>query len=296
MLIGRPGHVQAIQQHGLRFVTPGGTFVLNLPAVTSPDQITFAPGDVVLLCMKGQDTEAALHDLKAVVDDIPIFCFQNGVRNEEIVSRYFRQVYGVMVVIGAAYLRAGEVMCHRDPPGSVAIGCYPHGDDDLVRQVGAQLRRAGFIVLVTADVMRYKWGKLLGNLANAISAATDGRDPGGRIAQAVRDEARRLMTQAGIAWTTWEEALLLQPDLRTATKGQLPVESHGSTWQSLMRGEGSVEADFLNGEIVRLAQRLGTEAPLNAALQRVVEEMAARGDKPGTYTPEQLASLLDLNG
>jgi 2-dehydropantoate 2-reductase len=294
VLIGHQRHVQAIQEHGLRFVTPNGTSILHLPAVTGPAQIGVVPGDVVFLCMKGQDTEAALHDLKAAVDDVPVFCFQNGVRNEEIASRYFRQVYGVMVSIGGIYLTEGEVMCRRDPPGSVAIGCYPTGDDELAHRVGEQLRQAGFTVLVTADVMRYKWGKLLGNLANAINAVTNGQDPDGRIAQAVRNEARSLMTQAGISWTTWEEALRQSPELRAPIVAELPREAYGSTWQSLTRREGSVETDFLNGEIVRLARRLGTEAPVNAALQRVVEEMAVRGDTPGKYSADQLASLLGL--
>ena len=33
----------------------------------------------------------------------------------------------------------------------------------------------------------------------------------------------------------------------------------GSTWQSLVRGQGTVETEFLNGEIVRLAAKLGTK-------------------------------------
>ncbi len=34
LLIGRPGHVSAIRESGLRFVTPTGTHTLHLPAVT----------------------------------------------------------------------------------------------------------------------------------------------------------------------------------------------------------------------------------------------------------------------
>ena len=296
VLIGRRAHVKAIQENGLHFVTPTGTYTLRLPAVTSPDQIAFQPADVVFLCMKGQDTEPALRDLKAVVTDIPIFCFQNGVRNEEIASRYYRQVYGVMVHIGGVYLTDGEVVCRRDPPGSAALGCYPSGEDDLAHTVGDKLRRAGFRILVTPGVMPYKWGKLLGNLANAIGAATNGNDPGGRIAQVVRDEARALMTRADIHWLTWEAAKKHSAELSMPDRAELKVESHSSTWQSLMRGQGSVETEFLNGEIVRLAQRLGTEAPLNAALQRILEDMAAKGDKPGKYAPDELRSMLGLSG
>jgi 2-dehydropantoate 2-reductase len=294
VLIARPAHVEAIRKHGLRFVTPYGEKALSIPAVTRPDEITFAPGDVVFLCMKGQDTYDALAALKRSVSDVPVFCFQNGVRNEEIAGRYYRQVYGVMVHVGGVYLTPGEVQARRDPPGSLVLGCYPTGTDDLSQTVGDHLRAAGFRTLVTADIMPFKWGKLIGNLGNAIGAATNGHDPDGRIGAGVRGEAQALMRQAGIRWITWDAARQEHPELATPDRAALEGEVHGSTWQSLKRGEGSVEADFLNGEIVRLAQRLGATAPVNAALQRIVEAMAAGGDKPGKYTPAELSKLLGL--
>ena len=141
MLIGRPGHVNAIQEHGLRFITPTGTHVLRLPAVTLPKQISFEPGDVVLLCVKGQNTDEALRDLRTVVEDVPVFCFQNGVRNEEIATRYFPGVYGVMVRVGGVYVTDGEVIARRDPPGWLIMGRYPVGKDDLVEAVAVSLPR-----------------------------------------------------------------------------------------------------------------------------------------------------------
>ena len=89
VLIGRPGHVNAIKKDGLKFITPAGTEYLKIPAFTRPEEIEFGNDDVIVLTMKGQNTEEAMKDLKQVVDDVPVFCFQNGIRNEEIVSRYF---------------------------------------------------------------------------------------------------------------------------------------------------------------------------------------------------------------
>lgn len=63
--------------------------------------------------MKGQDTEAAIEYLKAVIADAPVFCFQNGVRSEEIAAQYFSRVYGLMVRVGAVYLEDGEVIARR---------------------------------------------------------------------------------------------------------------------------------------------------------------------------------------
>jgi 2-dehydropantoate 2-reductase len=131
VLIGRPKHMKAIREHGLRLVTPRGTHTLQLTAVTEPSQIDFRPEDVVFLCVKGQDTEEALRTLRAQVEDIPIFCFQNGVRNEEVASRYFPRVYGVVVRVGGVFVNNGEVIARYDPPGfwswSPRISCPTNG-------------------------------------------------------------------------------------------------------------------------------------------------------------------------
>ena len=152
LLIGRAGHMGAINTDGLCFVTPIGTHTLRLPAVTSPHQVDFGPDDVVLLCTKSQDTAEALRDLRAVTEDVPVFCLQNGVTNEEIACRIFPRVYGVMVRVGAVYVEDGEVISRRDPPGWLIIGRYPTGEDDLARELAARLHNAGFFTMTTPDV------------------------------------------------------------------------------------------------------------------------------------------------
>lgn len=293
-LLARGAHAAAMKEHGLRFVTPAGVHTLRLPIFTHPREAALQPDDCVFLCMKGQHSEDALRDLKTAIDDIPVFCFQNGVRNEEIARRYFARVYGVMVRVGGGHLKPGEVIGMREPPGWLIIGCSPRGLDGTAEAAAAALSKATFAVKVSDDVMPYKWGKLMSNLANAISAATDGHDPEGRIARAVRAEAAGLLSEAGQRWITWDEVQREYAPFAEPERASIRGPMHGSTWQSLTRAQGSVEVEFLNGEIVRLAQRLGKEAPINAALARVVDEMARRRQAPGAYTPETLAAALGL--
>lgn len=296
ILIGRPSHVNAIRQHGLRFITPTNTHILHLPAVTSPDQIDFATDDVVLLCMKGQSTEEALGELRKVTKDVPIFCFQNGVRNEEIATQYFPNIYGVRVQVGAVFLNDGEVLARRDPPGWLIMGRYPTGTDDLVEAMAANLHAAGFFVKVTSDVMPYKWGKLMRNLANAVGAITNARgDDNNRITEAARQEARELLAQAGIRWIPDEELAVEWPESTSQPRSTLNIEAQSSTWQSLARRQGTVETDFLNGEIVRLAKQLGSQAPVNEKLLLTCQEMAAKREPPGKYTPSELLRMVGLD-
>ncbi len=297
-LIGRGAHLEAIRHEGLRFVTPGPTHVLRLPAVSTPGELAARPDDVVLLCVKGQHTNEALAAFQAAMTDVPVFCLQNGVGNEEIAARYFPRVYGVVVRVGGVHLVPGEVKVRRDPPGMLVIGRYPRGLDDTAHAVASQLRAAGFAVFLTDDIMPYKWGKLLENVTNAVGAIVDeGEDDAvsARICGAVEREARELMARAGIRWVLPTDLMRQHPELDPPLRGSIAnVEMGSSTWQSLARGQGSAEGDMLNGEIVRLAARLGAEAPLSAGLVRILSGMAARHEPPGKYTPAQLSAELGL--
>ena len=296
VLIGRPGNVKAINERGLKVILPTGTHIVRLPAVTGPDQINFGPEDVVFLCVKGQNTEGALRDLQAVTKDVPIFCLQNGVRNEEITAQYFPRVYGVVVRVGAVYLDDGEVVSRRDPPGWLVIGRYPKGTDEVIEAVAPMLRSAEFPVLVTPDVMPYKWGKLMTNVVNAIGAITNARgDDVEPIARATRKKLQDLLAQAGLRWVSAEQLAQEWPAMNMPLRGRVDTEAQSSTWQSLARGQGTIETEFLNGEVVRLAEKLGRQAPINEKLIRISQEMAANHDSPGKFTPDQLCALLGLN-
>jgi ketopantoate reductase len=50
----------------------------------------------------------------------------------------------------------------------------------------------------------------------------------------------------------------------------------------------------LNGEIIRVANLMGKQAPINETLLRIAQEMASNKEQPGKYTPEQLVEILRL--
>ena len=296
VLIGRPGNVNTIQEHGLRVVTPIKTQIVRLAAVTSPDQIDFGPADVVFLCVKGQDTEKTMRDLQVVVKDVPVFCFQNGVRNEEIVSKYYHRVYGVMVKAGAVFTQDGEVRSPGAKPGRFVIGRYPEGMDSLVESVAAKLRNGGYEVLITPEIMPYKWGKLVDNLNNAVGAITNTTgEEANSVARAAQKEGKEILFQAGVRLIPIEEPQLQRPGITKRTGNVSSGMPLGSTWQSLTRQQGTVETDFLNGEIVRIAKKLNKKAPINETLLRITEEMAVNHEPPGKYTPAELIKLLKLD-
>ena len=66
----------------------------------------------------------------------------------------------------------------------------------------------------------------------------------------------------------------------------------GSSWQSLARGAGSIEADHLNGEIVLEGRLHGVPAPVNELLRVAANDAARRGARPGSVSEAELLTRL----
>jgi 2-dehydropantoate 2-reductase len=292
VLIGRGQQLTAIRDHGLRLESPGGSATLHLPIVESPNQIAWANDDVVLLTMKTQDTAGALRDLAASAPaGIPLVCTQNGVENERLALRWFENVYGICVMCPAGYLTPGVVQAWSYPvSGLLDIGRYPSGSDETAKAIAAALSTSTFQSEVRSDIMRWKYGKLLMNLGNAIEALCGIPARSGPVPAMARQEGIDCLSAAGIDFVPESEDKARRGDLLRIGVIEGKSRQGGSSWQSLFRQTRHIEADYLNGEIVLLGRRHGIPTPVNAALQRLANQLAASGRPPGSMTTEELLS------
>lgn len=294
VLIARGDHLEALRRDGLSLATPSRSWTLAMATAASPRELVFEARDVVLLCTKSQDSAAALADLASCAPrETPIVCAQNGVANEALAAALFERVYGLMVFAPVGFTDPGRVTLHSEPVlGALDVGSYPTGADALVREIVGDLSHAGFDARVEPRIMRLKYGKLLTNLANVLQAlgAGPGIDP--LLVAMVLSEATACYQTAGIEYATIEEIFL-----RAEALCDLPVggarRGGGSTWQSLSRGTGTIETEYLNGEIVRLGERHGVATPLNRNLTKLAQRAAAEGWRPGSLSRAQLAAALE---
>ncbi len=286
VLIARGAHLAAIQANGLRLDSAEGSTTHRIPAVGHPAEIDFREDDAVFLTMKSQDTEAALNDLQAAskLADLPIICAQNGVDNERMALRRFERVYAMLVILPASYMEPGIVEANATGVfGALDAGRYPTGSDSVIAEVCANLEAAGFRARPDAAAMRLKYAKLLGNLNNTLGAAIgDARAP--EINRMLTAEAVACYRAAGIEWASDAEMMALRQGM-VAGGGR---RQGSSTWQSLARGAGSIESDYLNGEIALLGRLHGVPTPANAAIARIGRRMIAEGRAPGCMTPEDV--------
>jgi 2-dehydropantoate 2-reductase len=304
VLVARGPHLDALRAHGLRLATPAGTYQLGIRAVGGPAEVGLREGDVLILAVKGQHTAALLAEWAwqpagagtVAAETVPIVCAQNGVANEGFALRLFRQVYGMCVWLPATHLEPGMVESQGTPlAGMLPVGRYPSGAGPVIERIGADLASSRFLAPVSDDVMRWKYGKLLSNLGNSIEALC-GRealhgDDGRELRHRTRAEALAVFAAVGIGYASEDEIMAARGGQVRAGEVNGSARAGGSSWQSLSRGTGTIEADFLNGEIVLLGREHGVPAPLNATLQRLANQAAREREAPGSITPAEILSL-----
>jgi 2-dehydropantoate 2-reductase len=294
VLIARGEHLSAIRSAGLRLEDPDDAITLTVSVVGSPAEITFRPDDLVMLATKTQDARAALSDLREVAPKhTPIACATNGVEAERIASRLFPHVYGLNLMLPTAFPEPGVVQVISGPiGGSIDVGRYPTGADDVSAELSTMLAASQFVSESRPDVMRAKYRKLVMNCANAIEAACGLKSDASKelIRRAMR-EAETVLAAAGIdVATEAEEAAKV--DLMVYRPINGVRRAGGSTYQSLATGR-SIETDFLNGEISLIAHAHGIEAPTNALMQQVMHQLSLSAGEPASIDPATLLAELD---
>jgi 2-dehydropantoate 2-reductase len=293
-LIARGPHHDAIRERGLRLDGPDDErSTMAIPVADHPAALDLGPDDVVLLAMKSQDTAGALDALQRCAPrDLPIVCLQNGLANERAALRRFPRVYGVPVICPTGHLEPGVVIAYSAPTtGILDVGCYPSGVDDLARELCAAFAASTFEAEPRADVMRWKTGKLLANLSNAAEAVC-GAGFGSSMHDLARDEAIGVLRAAGIPFVDRDEDLARRGDaVHVRPAGDQPRPGASST-QSLHRGTGTIEADYLNGEIVLLGRLHGVPTPVNETLQRLANRAARAHTPPASMTEEDVLAAV----
>lgn len=288
--IARGRMLDAITKGGLCLRTPSGASDVTCPVVSHPRDITFRPDDLILLTMKTQDTAPALTALReAGVYAQAIFCFQNGVSNEDLALRLFPNVHGVTVMMPATYVTPGEVVAYGAPMlGLFDIGRYPSGTDADDHALANLLNSARMRGYPCDDVMASKRGKLLLNVGNALEAALGRGAETGRLGQEARAEAQAVFRAAGLAWQDVGSQDPRRKALMQVSDVDGVERTGGSTAQSLQRGTGSVETDWLNGEIARLGRLHTTPTPVNAFLCQMSQQLVRDAAQPGETSLAQL--------
>lgn len=126
-------------------------------------------------------------------------------------------------------------------------------------------------------------------------------DPGpgiayGELNEALRTEAKAVYAAAGIEHVgSSPKAFGLEDRIELGEVAGVE-EFASSSWQSLARGTGSIETDYLGGEIVRIGNTLGVPVAKNAFVMRWCRALAAGDDLGGQIPADPQERLAVLAG
>ena len=289
--IGRPKLSNDVDQFGLTLSDYSGW-----QARLAPGDVDYRCGpegldeaEIIALTVKSGDTAAAADDIaRNATPGATVISFQNGVSNVEILEQGLGGRFEIargMVPYNVAYLGNGRF--HKGVAGDLYAERRAHVQD-LVEVVAG----GPAAIRISSDMLGVAWGKLLINLNNAVNALSG---------KTLQDELRHRDYRRVFASSMREGLdLLKRADIEPATVGpvspqalprmidapdwlfnnvflkrwKIDAKARSSMADDLAAGR-KTEIDYLNGELVQLAERLQRAAPVNRAIVDLVRKAEA---------------------
>lgn len=298
LLIGRARIGGELAEHGLHVTDYRGADLRVPPGRVcfSTDPAAACDARLVLVTVKSAATDDAARELAPHLrPDTLVISFQNGLDNAEILARRLPRQVVLRGMVPFNVLHRGAGVFHQGSEGVLEVEDHP-----LLAPWITPFRRAGLPLQPHPEMPAVQWAKLLLNLNNPVNALSglplkaelSQRAYRRCLALALR-EGLELLRQAGIRPARITPlppellpALMDVPDavFRVAANRMLAIDplARSSMWEDLEAGRAT-EIDWINGEIVRLAERLGQRAPVNARLIALVRaaEQGGRRDWSG---------------
>ncbi len=221
--------------------------------------------DITFVTVKAYDTEAAAKKLSEV--DAGVVCsLQNGIGNEEILSKYCRRVLGGVTTYAANLRDFGHVVYAGE--GYTYIGEMDGRISDDAKMVVEVLRKSGIRAEVVEDIEFRIWVKAVVNAAinpiTALCRVRNGevvRNPNlWEVARAVAEEGKAVMARMGYEFDAVSEVRRV---------AEMTAENKSSMLQDFEL-KRRTEIEFINGAIVRKGRELGVSCPVNETLLNLV--------------------------
>jgi len=242
--------------------------------------------DYIIITAKSRDTETICRDYAEAIKNTETVSLQNGIGNEEIVSRYADRIIGGMIITGFEW--KGDAAVHVSvEAGPAKIGRFPSGRDEQVKELEGVMALAGIPIQSTDNIRSELWGKTLYNCAlnplGAIMGVSYGElahPAAWEIICQIVHEGFSVIQAEGVH-LPWNNADQYLEFLRSV---QLPATAlhHSSMLQDISRGR-LTEIDFLNGAIVKKGREHGIPTPVNSCITNLVkfrESLSAKGAVP----------------
>jgi len=259
------------------YITKNGINVEGISSLKAPVKAVTDPKDIkgcelIIICVKSYDTEAAVKDVKPLTGkDTRILTLQNGVGNIEAISKIVGQdkAIGGVTSHGATLLGDGHI--RHAGKGETVIG----GVQAIrLKEVAKVFSKAGLETKVADNIQDLIWSKLIINVGiNALTAIThlnNGRliefKGTEEIMEEAVKEAIKVAEAKGIK-LIFDDPIAKVKGVCKATSGNI-----ASMLQDALK-KRKTEIDYINGAIVKEASALNIQVPTNKTLTNLIKTM-----------------------
>ena len=269
----RPDRAARLSARPILLHVPGGDMEARIPVRLAPSE----PPDLVLLATKATAAAAAARSAAAWIGKAHLVAMQNGLG----VAREVAEALPGSRVITAVSYQAASVVAEGEIDHVANLVTYlgyeGRGSDETVREVAAPFASAGLPAEVAADMTPLVWGKLIINAGINPVAALAGVKNGQVAARPILRALAVAMAEEGEAVARAEGVTLPYSSAAEAVMdaARQSAENRSSMLQDLGAGR-TTEIDYINGAIVRLAERHGIPAPANRAATALIKQVTPR--------------------
>lgn len=289
--LGRDRTKQELLENDLKLTDYTGTEISISPDAlkisTTPDVLELA--DIILVTVKSGSTNEIAQQIKANAPSHAIIVsLQNGIGNTDILRKILPDFDVRAGMVPFNVVQKGNGWFHRGTSGNIVI----ERGSNRIPEFNASEH---LTVKTSANIENIQWGKLLINLNNALNALSgltlldqlSNRSWRIKMADQVQ-EALAVLKAAGIqpdppapvsAWVIPHILRLPTPVFRLIAKQMISIdpEARSSMWEDIQRGR-KTEIDELQGEIIRLGEKHGTETPINLKVRDQILELESSSD------------------
>ncbi|GEM_PF-6810281 len=274
-LYGRSSHMQAAKEQGIRVSGVNGERIYRVNALSDPSQLQGLVFDLAIIGAKAYGTNQILHELEGRVSFRWIASLQNGLKDEELISKFgLERVLGCVVDESVKPLGVGHVYY-----ANKNVSCFGKFKEesgreklDLAESLASTLEDQTIQTKLSNDMRRLTWYKFMiavpGMGVNGMLNYTSAQTYTNPFAlDMFLETAREIREIAGAEGITLEEHPLLNKIFLMGSKEEQkeflasfgeqillrPEQPIVSLVQDLRKGKTQTEADAVIGKASELA-------------------------------------------
>jgi 2-dehydropantoate 2-reductase len=304
-----------LRKTGFSLGLPGGEKKISDLSIFSSIQEALASAvfDAAILAVKGFDTASVLEMIRPYAEKMPpVVCFQNGVENETAIARVLGDAKVIRGTVTTAIGRRGL--------GNIVVekfrGTGIEAAQPISTEFAAACNRAELGMKIYDNGLAMKWSKMFTNLVGNATSAILNWSPAQVYANpnSFSIERRQLREVLAVMAAMnipvvdlpgtpakllafaiqYLPSIISRPLLVKAVGGGRGAKMP-SFHIDLYQGRGKSEVDWLNGAVVRAAEKNKVPVPVNKILLDVLTKLTAGELEKAEFDgqPEKLVSLIN---